>query len=75
MAIEPGMNVRLRCGGPKMTVRTIDGDVINCDWFDKTSLKKADFLECMLEDADKLDELLGRIREIRENSDQIPENI
>jgi hypothetical protein len=32
---------------------------VNCAWFDKATLREADFLECMLEDADFLDNVGG----------------
>lgn len=45
MAINIGSRVKLRSGGPLMTVRHLRGnDVFGCVWFDKTdTLHEGDF--------------------------------
>jgi uncharacterized protein YodC (DUF2158 family) len=63
MPFTAGMNVRLNTGGPRMTIEAVDGDSVNCVWFDKATLRKATFLACMIEDADHLKEILGGIEE------------
>jgi len=35
--------VHLKSGGPTMTVRSIQGDNVECEWFDKGTLKKHQF--------------------------------
>jgi uncharacterized protein YodC (DUF2158 family) len=47
--LKPGDRVRLRSGGPLMTVNTIDGENIDCKWFDNVgTLHSATFPIYML---------------------------
>jgi uncharacterized protein YodC (DUF2158 family) len=41
--IAAGDLVHLKSGGPTMTVRSIEGDIVECEWFDKSALKKHKF--------------------------------
>ena len=44
MALKQGDRVRLRSGGPLMTIHTINGDNIDCQWFTPAGeLKSATF--------------------------------
>ena len=44
--------VRLKSGGPKMTVRGVaSGGAINCEWFAKEAVRKESFAPEMLERA------------------------
>jgi uncharacterized protein YodC (DUF2158 family) len=63
MAFRVGMNVKLRSGGPKMTIREISADTVRCSWFDKATLREADFPEDMLEDADFFEKFLNRMKQ------------
>jgi uncharacterized protein YodC (DUF2158 family) len=48
--IKVGDVVKLKSGGLKMTIATIDGKDIYCKWFDKdTTLKDGYFVKEMLE--------------------------
>lgn len=43
--IRDGMVVRLKSGGPSMTVsRFLDGGAVWCCWFDGNELKEASFM-------------------------------
>jgi uncharacterized protein YodC (DUF2158 family) len=41
--IEPGDLCCLKGGGPTMTAREIDGDLVVAEWFDKAQLRTAKF--------------------------------
>jgi uncharacterized protein YodC (DUF2158 family) len=41
--IAAGDLVHLKSAGPTMTVRSIRGDDVDCEWFDKGALKKHQF--------------------------------
>ena len=43
-AIKPGETVRLKSGGPLMTVKTLDGSYAICDWFEGKNKKEDRFL-------------------------------
>jgi len=43
MNIKLGDVVKLKSGGPKMTVREITNNRAYCDWFDGTNSKKDNF--------------------------------
>lgn len=43
--------VKLKSGGPALTVEEIRGDTVLVFWFDKLKLKKTDFKAAMLEAA------------------------
>jgi uncharacterized protein YodC (DUF2158 family) len=38
-----GNLVSLKSGGPKMTVYSVDGDTVNCVWFNGTTYTRFDF--------------------------------
>lgn len=38
--LDGGDCVELKSGGPRMTVKSIIGDSVCCQWFDKTKLKE-----------------------------------
>lgn len=51
---EPGDAVRLRGGGPGMTVGNIKGDILTCIWFDaKGHNQTKDFLSACLTRVDE----------------------
>jgi uncharacterized protein YodC (DUF2158 family) len=66
MAATVGMRMRLNSGGPLMTVQAVDEDSVTCVWFDKATLRKAKFLTNMIEEPARVDELLERLRKMRE---------
>lgn len=44
-----GVTVRLKSGGPTMTINKIDGNEISCQWFDNKEIKGATFIKEVLE--------------------------
>ncbi len=47
--IKPGDRVRMRSGGPLMTVHAVNGDNIDCQWFTQDAeLRSATFPTYML---------------------------
>jgi uncharacterized protein YodC (DUF2158 family) len=47
---QPGDVVKLKSGGPPMTVECDVGDQrVSCQWFEKNELKQATFAEATLE--------------------------
>jgi uncharacterized protein YodC (DUF2158 family) len=56
--LSVGDTVRLRSGGPVMTVEKVRGDTVTCVWFDGKKAHDRKFLAAMLEpdDADASDE-------------------
>jgi uncharacterized protein YodC (DUF2158 family) len=52
MEFKVGDVVKLKSGGPEMTVSEVDDDEIECVWFpqgDFTELRKAEFIDATLE--------------------------
>ena len=49
--MKPGDTVRLKSGGPVMTIREIDGEYAACDWFNGSELKRGRFHLSQLESA------------------------
>ena len=45
MPFKVGDVVKLKSGGPEMTVEVIADNTVSCIWFDKSKLCKRDFLE------------------------------
>jgi uncharacterized protein YodC (DUF2158 family) len=45
---EVGDVVRLKSGGPSMMIRSIDGNEIFCEWFDKAVPRSHSFLKAQL---------------------------
>jgi uncharacterized protein YodC (DUF2158 family) len=70
MAYEVGKKVRLNSGGPEMTVEAVIGEKVRCVWFDKATLRTAEFVDTMIEDADRWDELLDRIKAVKKAENQ-----
>ena len=62
MSFQIGSKVRLRSGGPNMTVEAISGDDVTCVWFDKNSTRERTFPVATLEDADKIEKLLEELK-------------
>lgn len=46
--LKVGDLVRLRSGGPSMTVAACSGEVATCTWFNESVLKRHDFAVSML---------------------------
>jgi uncharacterized protein YodC (DUF2158 family) len=64
MPLAPGDQVRLKSGGPVMTVEKVRGDTVTCVWFDDgKKLHDAKFLAAMLEGPDEVGEMLKRVKE------------
>lgn len=40
-----GSIVKLNSGGPSMSIKKIDGDIITCIWFNNSAIQSADFYE------------------------------
>ncbi len=47
--LKIGDTVRLKSGGPQMTVNSIEDNVIKCQWFDGNNLKEGVFHKDQLE--------------------------
>lgn len=62
MPFTVGTVVKLKSGGPDLTVAAIDGDTVTCSWFDGARLREAKFLAGMLEEPRDLTELLERLK-------------
>ena len=68
MSFQVGSKVRLRSGGPNMTVEAVSADSVTCVWFDKSTPRARTFPAAALEDADRvLGELLEDIARERED--------
>lgn len=76
--IKVGSIVKLKSGGPELTVEAIDGDVLNVMWFMGASLQRATFASMFLQheltNAEKayasaiMNEMLGRVRKLAERN-------
>lgn len=44
MSFKPGDIVRVKSGGPEMTVKSVTGKDISCTWFNNGTLKRALFV-------------------------------
>nr|WP_281722858.1 DUF2158 domain-containing protein [Nitrosomonas nitrosa] len=54
MELKKGDVVRLKSGGPKMTIKFIEGETVACVWFnEKNQKQEAAFEAEMLEKSDK----------------------
>jgi uncharacterized protein YodC (DUF2158 family) len=47
--MKPGDVVRLKSGGPAMTIKFVDGNEAYCEWFEKSDLKGSRFTLTSLE--------------------------
>jgi uncharacterized protein YodC (DUF2158 family) len=70
MSFTVGTTVKLKSGGPTMTIQAIADDSVTCVWFDKGKLRKSKFLADMLEDSDRVGELLKRIEEAKKEEER-----
>jgi uncharacterized protein YodC (DUF2158 family) len=60
------MQVRLKSGGPTMTVASAKDAAVTCIWFDKNTLREKDFpTETIEENRDVVGELLEKIKSER----------
>jgi uncharacterized protein YodC (DUF2158 family) len=51
MTFQAGDTVRVKSGGPKMTVESVQDTAVTTVWFDGTKLCREKFTEALLEDA------------------------
>jgi uncharacterized protein YodC (DUF2158 family) len=59
---SPGDNVKLKAGGPIMTVEKVRGDMVTCVWFDAKKVRSRKFLAAMLVGPDEVGDLLAAIK-------------
>ena len=52
---KPGDTVQLISGGPSMTVKAVEGDLVTCDWFDGTKKCEDKFRAATLTDVPSLE--------------------
>jgi uncharacterized protein YodC (DUF2158 family) len=58
-----GMQVRLKSGGPPMTVAAAQDATVTCIWFDKNTLRERDFpAETIEQKRDVVGEILEQIK-------------
>ncbi|MBC7985190.1 MAG: DUF2158 domain-containing protein [Sphingomonadaceae bacterium] len=43
MEFEPGDVVKIKSGGEKMTVESVDGSLVDCVWFDNKQVMRGTF--------------------------------
>ena len=51
MSFQPGEVVQLKSGGPRMTVEEIEGDQVDCTWFEKNKQHHGSFKSILLSKA------------------------
>jgi uncharacterized protein YodC (DUF2158 family) len=54
ISVSKGDVVRLKSGGPPMTVVTYDYNKVECAWFDGTTMKSGTFARESLEEASQV---------------------
>lgn len=52
--LKPGDTVRVKSGGPLMTIKSLDGKDVICTWFEKDKKKESRFDPVTLEADDGL---------------------
>ena len=67
--LKIGDVVVLKSGSPNLTVAAIDDDKVTCHWFDKATLRQAQFVELELKAGDLL-EGFGPTTDIRTLTDE-----
>ena len=68
MSFSPGDQVKLKSGGPTMTVEKVRGDTVTCVWFDGKKAHDRKFLAATLEiatleGADEVGDMLQHLKE------------
>jgi uncharacterized protein YodC (DUF2158 family) len=48
MSFQPGDVVQLKSGGPRMTIDNVDGDKVECCWFEKDKQQYGTFKSVLL---------------------------
>lgn len=57
---QPGDFVRLRSGGPTLTVTSQDQEIVSCVWFDGNNIQKGEFHELTLERVEDHEEKISK---------------